>query len=250
VRSDGPVTLAFVLVAAAVCPHTPLIVPDLAGLGRAELHEVRSACHTAVAALRAAAPDLLVVVGGSDTTRRYGTHAAGSLRAWGVDVRTGPGEPVLPPSLTIGRWLLENGSRDLETVAFQAVASAADPKDCLALGAELVGEGRVALLVMADGSACLTPKAPGPYDPAAGPYHDLIVRAVTGVDATALAGLDPDEADRFSVGGRAALQVLAGARADGALGGRLLARAEPYGVGYLVGIWEGLRAAGGGPGSS
>ncbi|WP_336204825.1 hypothetical protein [Nonomuraea sp. LPB2021202275-12-8] len=227
------------LVAAAVCPHTPLIVPDLAGLAQAELYEIRSACHAAVAALRAAGPDLLVVVGGADVTMRYGAQAAGSLRPWGVDVMTGRGEPVLPLSLTVGRWLLESGSYDLEAVAFQAVASAAEPGECLALGGKLVSDGRVALLVMADGSACLTPKAPGHHDPAAQPYDDLIVRALGGADVAALAGLDPIAADRLWVGGRAALQVLAGAAAGGDFGGRLLAQAAPYGVGYFAGVWEG-----------
>jgi hypothetical protein len=227
-----------VLVAAAVCPHTPLLVPALAGAAQAELDELRSACHAAVAALHDAAPDLLVVVGGAGLTRRYGARTAGSLRPWGVDVRVGRGEPVLPLSLTVGRWLLESGSYAVDTVAFQAVASAADPEDCLTLGAKLAGDGRVALLVMADGSACLTPHAPGHHDPAARPYHDLLVRALAGADGAALAALDPAVADRLWVGGRAALQVLAGAASGGEFTGRVLAEAAPYGVGYFAGLWE------------
>ncbi|MFI7451245.1 hypothetical protein ACIBQX_27370 [Nonomuraea sp. NPDC049714] len=227
------------LVAAAVCPHTPLLVPALAGAAQAELDELRSACHTAVAALHDTSPDLLVVVGGAGLTGRYGAQAAGSLHPWGVAVRVGRGEPVLPLSLTVGRWLLESGVGDGPgAVAFQAVASAAEPEDCLALGAKLAGEGRVALLVMADGSACLTPRAPGHHDPAARPYNDLLVRAVAGADGEALAALDAAEADRLWVGGRAALQVLAGAASGGEFAGRVLAEAAPYGVGYFAGLWE------------
>ncbi|WP_327102432.1 class III extradiol ring-cleavage dioxygenase family protein [Nonomuraea glycinis] len=226
------------LVAAAVCPHTPLLVPALAGAAQGELYELRSACHTAVAALRDTRPDLLVVVGGADRTRGYGAQAAGSLHPWGVDIRVGRGEPVLPLSLTVGRWLLESGSYDIDPVAFQAVDSAAGPEDCLALGAKLAGDGRVALLVMADGSACLTPRAPGHHDPAARPYHDLLVRALAGADGEALADLDPAVADRLWVGGRAALQVLAGAASGARFTGRVLAEAAPYGVGYFAGLWE------------
>ncbi|MFC5825486.1 hypothetical protein [Nonomuraea insulae] len=213
------------LVAAAVCPPTPLVVqvmPDL-----------RSACHTAIAALRAARPDALLVVGGAETTTAYDATAAGTLRPWGLDHTTGPGEPVLPLSLTVAR-LLMNDAPD----GFQSVASDATTDECRELGEELgKSADRVALLVMADGSACLSPRAPGRYDDAAGPYNDRIGRAVADGDPAALAALDPGEADRLWVGGRAALQVLAGAAGAGTFEGRLLMAAAPYGVGYLAGLW-------------
>ncbi|GGT13385.1 hypothetical protein ACFFV7_24780 [Nonomuraea spiralis] len=212
------------LVAAAVCPQTPLIVP--------RLPELRAACLTAVAALRDARPDLLVVVGGAETTRAYDGAAAGSLRPWGFDVTVGEGPPVLPLSLTVGRLLLDG-----EPVPARSVAHDATPAECRAIGAELAAAGRVALLVMADGSACLTPRAPGRYDEAAGPYNALVAGAVGQADAAALAALDPREADRLWVTGRAALQVLAGAAEGTALTGRLLMEAAPYGVGYFAGVW-------------
>ncbi|GGO66086.1 class III extradiol dioxygenase subunit B-like domain-containing protein [Nonomuraea cavernae] len=222
------------LAAAAVCPHPPLIVPELAGAAAPELDELRSACHAAITGLLAADPDLLVVVGGADTTSRYDGGAAGTLRPWGADVTVGHGDPVLPLSLTIGRWLLE----DHDVAAFQAVAFDAAPGDCLALGADLVRDGRVALLVMADGSARLTEKAPGHHDPAAQPYNEVIARAIADADVSALAHLDPAKADRLWVAGRAALQVLAGAAGPGDVKGQLLADLAPYGVGYFVGLWR------------
>ncbi|RSN12897.1 hypothetical protein DMB42_12025 [Nonomuraea sp. WAC 01424] len=212
------------LVAAAVCPQTPLIVP--------RLPELRTADLTAVAALRDARPDLLVVVGGAETTRAYDGAAGGSLRPWGFDVTVGEGPPVLPLSLTVGRLLLDG-----EPVPARSVAYDATPAECRAIGAELAAAGRVALLVMADGSACLTPRAPGRYDEAAGPYNALVAGAVGRADAAALAALDPREADRLWVTGRAALQVLAGAAEGTALTGRLLMEAAPYGVGYFAGVW-------------
>ncbi|MEU5860570.1 MULTISPECIES: class III extradiol ring-cleavage dioxygenase family protein [unclassified Nonomuraea] len=222
------------LVAAAVCPQTPLIVTGLP--------ELRAACRAAVAALRAARPDVLVVVGGAETTRSYDGGAAGSLRPWGFEVTVGEGRPVLPLSLTVGRGLLNDAEEapdhDGDGVPATAVAYDAAPEECRAIGAELAAPGRVALLVMADGSACLTPRAPGRYDEAAGPYNALIADAVGRADAAALAALDPVEADRLWVTGRAALQVLAGAAEGTSLTGRLLMESSPYGVGYFAGVWS------------
>ena len=54
------------LIAAAVCPHPPLLVPQVTGAsgpGARELGRLRAACREAVAALLAVNPDLLVAVG-------------------------------------------------------------------------------------------------------------------------------------------------------------------------------------------
>jgi hypothetical protein len=95
-----------VLIAAAVCPHPPLLVPELASGAAAELDDLRAACDAAVASVVAAKPDLVVVVGGAAEDAEFDGSAAGSLADYGVAWRTGEGVPVLPLSLTIGRWLL------------------------------------------------------------------------------------------------------------------------------------------------
>ncbi|MER6944850.1 hypothetical protein ABT294_12580 [Nonomuraea sp. NPDC000554] len=215
------------LVAAAVCPHPPLLVraPELAPL--------RAACRDAISALRAAEPDVLVVVGGADTTAAYDGTAAGTLQPWGFDLGAGDGDPVLPLSLTIGRLLLGHAPGGLQSVAFDAA-----PADCLALGQSLAERGRLALLVMADGSACLTSSSPGRHEPAARPYQDLIASALAEADPGALAALDPAEADRLWLSGRAALQVLAGAAGTSRLRGRLLEDVAPFGVGYFAAVWR------------
>jgi len=98
------------LIAAAVCPHPPLLIPAAIGAAAGDpppaLCAVRNACDAAVRALAAAEPDLIAVVGGGPAGREYGAGAAGSLGGYGVPVTVGEGEPVLPLSLTIGRWLL------------------------------------------------------------------------------------------------------------------------------------------------
>ena len=58
------------LVASAVCPCPPLLVPALAGAAAPELAELRAACAGALAVLAAARPDQLVVAGtGGDPQR-------------------------------------------------------------------------------------------------------------------------------------------------------------------------------------
>ena len=51
------------LIGAAICPHPPLIVPELAAGAAAELDELRAACDQAVARLLPTEPDIICVVG-------------------------------------------------------------------------------------------------------------------------------------------------------------------------------------------
>jgi len=253
-----------VLTAAAVCPHPPLLVPEVAGEVAPELDALRAACHEAVRRLHLPTPltpgvimqsfPLVVVVGADEMTRAHGEDAAGSLRPYGLDLTIGPGEPVLPLSLTIGRWLLRH---DIDSgrmrVRFQGVAEDAAPEECLRLGRELADAAeRVALLVMGDGSACRAEKAANDdLDERAEPYDASVARALRDADAAALAALDPELSGELQVAGRAAWQVLAGAtgvdhpRQGGAagfggfggFGGAVLADVAPYGVGYFVASW-------------
>ncbi|MGW4502909.1 class III extradiol dioxygenase subunit B-like domain-containing protein [Micromonospora sp. NPDC004336] len=235
------------LVAAAVCPHPPLLLPEVAGAAAGELDDLRAACDAAVGRLLAAAPDQILLVGGGPETVRFRSADYGSLRAYGVDrhVRLWKtncaGGERLPLSLTVGAWLLGRTGTDLPRFA-SAVAADAAPDECAALGAELVrgAEGRVALLVLGDGSACRGEKAPGYDDPRAQAYDEGVVRALAGADADALRGLDPGLSAELRVAGRAAWQVLAGA-ADATGGqwrGEVTYDAAPYGVAYFVATWE------------
>jgi hypothetical protein len=184
--------------------------------------------------------DRLVVVGGAppagaEPFSRHPGDAAGSFAPWGVDLQVGAGEPVLPLSLTVGRWLVERA--DAGPIAeHHAIAFDAAPPACAELGVRLASPGRVALLVMADGSACLTEKSPGYLDPRAEPYDRGVAEALRDADLGVLAGLDPEEAASLWFGGRAALQVLAGAW-TGIPRERRLRYFAPYGVGYFVSFW-------------
>jgi hypothetical protein len=234
------------LVTAAVCPHPPLLVPEVANGAASDLDDLRAACGEAVRRLTAVELDLLVVVGEDRLTRDYGSDAAGGLGAYGVDLTIGAGESVLPLSLTIGRWLLSRGTRPSSAATvpapahprFQGVAADAPAADCLRLGRRLADSAeRVGLLVMGDGTACRTQKAPGYLDVRAEPYDETVTRALERADTATLAGLDPRVSNELRVAGRAAWQVLAGAAGDARFAADLLAAEAPYGIAYLVASW-------------
>ncbi len=243
------------LIAAAVCPHPPLLIPAAIGAAASDppaaLRAVGDACDVAVRALAAADPSLIAVVGGGPADREYGPDAAGSLNGFGVPVTVGEGEPVLPLSLTVGRWLLgrtaigpgQNGHGGGRRgrgpqLLLQAVDQRAAAGDCLRLGAAIAGRApRVALLVMGDASARRARDAPDAPDPRAQDYDDEVAEALAAADARWLGRLDPALDDELMVAGRAAWQVLAGAAAGTRMCGRLLCMAHPYGVTYLVASW-------------
>jgi hypothetical protein len=240
------------LVAAAVCPCTPLLVPLVAAGAAPELDTARTACADALAVLAAARPDLLVVVGPAGPTGggTYPRGATGSLDGFGVDVaavlgESGDDEAVgagqtrrLPPSLTVAAWLLDRVRWGAAPPEGLGVAAGLETGQCLHLGREAgKAAGRVALLVMGDGSNCRTLKAPGYLDERAEAFDAGVAAALAGADTQALAGLDTGLARELGAAGRAPWQVLAGA-ADGAgLTGRLLYDEAPYGVGYFVAAW-------------
>ena len=231
------------LIAGAVCPHPPLLVPEAAAEPPGAFRKLLASCDLALRGLTAAAPDLIALVGGGPETRDYPPGAAGSLRGHGVDVTIGSGEPVLPLSLTVGRWLLLRAGCDGSgpPVAIHQVSQRATPAECLALGAAIAGQApRVAVLAMGDGSARGARDIEGAPDPDAQEYDDEVAEALAAADARWLSRLDPALDDKFLVAGRAAWQVLAGAAAGRRLHGRLHRCMNPYGVTYLVASWESL----------
>nr|WP_091348668.1 class III extradiol dioxygenase subunit B-like domain-containing protein [Micromonospora rhizosphaerae] len=235
------------LVAAAVCPHPPLIVPEVAGAAAPELDDLRAAADAAVGRLLAAGPDKIVLVGEGPESDHFGYADVGSVRPYGVNgliplwKAACSGAERLPLSLTIGAWLVGRAGTDLPRLA-HSVVNDADPDECATLGAELAGrsESRVALLVMGDGSACRGRQAPGYDDPRAEAYDDGVARALADADVEALLNLDPVLSAELRAAGRASWQVLAGAAraAGGDWRGDLSYHQAPYGVAYFVANWD------------
>ncbi|MFG2831779.1 class III extradiol dioxygenase subunit B-like domain-containing protein [Streptomyces sp. NPDC048434] len=235
------------LVAAALCPCPPLLVPEVAAGAAAELEALRAACLDAIGVLAAARPDRLIVLGPADEAGR-GPHpqgAAGSFRGFGVDleVRLGAAksapERELPPSLSVGAWLLSRTDWADAPVEALGVAESLPRDRALPMGRQIAESApRVALLVMGDGSACRTVKAPGYFDERAEDFDAAVARALGTADIAALTALDEEPAAALQASGRACWQVLAGAAEDAGLSGRLLREEAPYGVGYFVAAWS------------
>lgn len=226
----------------AVLPQPPLLVPELATGAAAETEELRDACRVAAARLAAAGSSWVVVGADAGGRRTVGPDTRGSFVGFGADVvvaldpsSTAPVDPDLPLPLLIAGWVageVAGGAR----IRGELVAPDAPPAECAAVGAALAAED-VGLLVVGDGAATHTEKAPGHLDERAGPFDAAVAAALRDADPAALAALDTDLAAELWASGRAPWQVLAGATAGRTWHGELLYSAAPFGVGYHVAVW-------------
>jgi hypothetical protein len=91
-------------------------------------------------------------------------------------------------------------------------------------------------LVVADGTAKRTLKAPGHLDERAEAFDHAVAQAIDRGDADALLALDEDLAAQLWVQGLPALR--AAARLPGPWRGEVTYAQAPFGVGYVVGTWH------------
>jgi hypothetical protein len=232
-----------VLVAAAVCPHPPLLVPAVAAGAAAELDDLRTACTQAVGQLLSAEPGTVCIVGGAAAGQWYGKGAGGSFRPYGVPLDialdTEVSEPpTMPLSVTVGAWLLGaagwSGHRRALGVPPQATGA-----HLVDLAAEVVdADARVGLLVMGDGSARRSKKAPGYDDPRAACFDATVASALATADTAGLVALDQQLGDQLLAAGTASWRLLGYAGAGAAWEAQLLSSTAPYGVGYFVAVWS------------
>jgi hypothetical protein len=221
-----------VITAAALCPSPPLLHPALTGRD-VVVPGLRAACAEAARWLLRDDPAVIVVVGTAAAAGEW--DGAGRLDP--AAFAPGPGRSVtssLPLSLGLGALLLDqagyHGPRRLLAVGQDDPAQA-----CAAVGAGLAAaSGRSALLVMGDGSARRSPKAPGYLDPRAAGFDAEVERAVRSGDLSPLLGLDQALARDLMATGRPAWQVLAGALRGLAPAAEVLYCDDPFGVSYLV----------------
>jgi hypothetical protein len=139
------------------------------------------------------------------------------------------GPPTLPPALTLGTWLLD-GAGPAEGLA---VAPDAHPA---AVATGLAGGDRLGLLVMGDGSARRSERAPGYVDARAAGFDAAVAAALGAGDAAGLRALDPALGAELLAAGVPAWRV-AGHTADPEVDAELLYDEAPYGVGYFVATW-------------
>ncbi len=229
------------LVAAALCPAAPLLARELTGADPV-VPELRQACLDATAFLLTAGPGLIAVVGVAAQARAWPADSMLDLGAFAPPLRQMAGRAQadravaagLPAALGLGAMLLDQagygGQRVLRSVTQDASAA-----DCAALGAALAGaRERVALLVMADGSARRTLRAPGYLDERSASLDAEAERAIASGDLQALLAIDAGLARELMATGRPAWQVLAGAARGVGTAARVRYRDDPFGVFYLV----------------
>ncbi|HEU4400282.1 MAG TPA: hypothetical protein VFU54_20890 [Actinomycetota bacterium] len=240
---------------AAVLPHPPLLVPELAGDAAGELDPLREACLQALGVVLAGDRGA-VLVGDGLVWGAPRPDAAGSFRPYGaaVDV-TLPDlhpldlddlpEPVrldrLPLSLAVAAFLLARLDIQPARLSALTVPVSLGPGAAAAVGRELAARagaaGSFGLVAMGDLSARRSDRAPGAFHPAAAAFDASVGEAFRAGAPGRLLDLGPAVAAELRAAGRVPLQVLAGAFADAAgLHGEVLYEAAPYGVGYLVGV--------------
>lgn len=215
------------LTAVTVCPHPPLLVPEIAGGAAAETDELRAACDAAVGRLLGSGAQQIAVIGADSA--RTGLHGfAPGLTRLPAD--------ELPLSLAVGSWLLDR-------------AAAGPPRRLVAVrpdGTPTTGWPELfaptGLLVMADGSARRSVKAPGYLDERAEPLDAVITKALAEADVGVLASLDVELCGELLVGGVGPLRAIAAftalaAAEDSRWRADVLYDAAPYGVQYTVASW-------------
>jgi hypothetical protein len=213
-------------VAAAVLPHPPLLVPELAGAAAApELAPLRAACQEALSAVVGAA-DLTIVIGDGPVWAVPTPSAPGSFHPYGADVDVtlptlvdldlgGLPPPAqltdLPLSLAIAAYLLEDLDPPPTQLFAAAVPRSLGPRAAATIGRTLATTARFDLVVMADLSACRTDRAPGGFRPQAADLDAQVADAFRTGTPQRLLTLDPTRSADLLLTGRAPLQVLAGA---------------------------------------
>jgi len=230
-----------VIVAAAVCPGAPFLIPGVAEPLVRESADLLAACTQAVRTLAHA--DRIVVIA---TGRRSIRYPAGTVTSQVATSPLGRGDlavrecrPALAVGSIVGQALLARAFPDGVPVPVDLVETGGEPVTddaCAVAGAA----GREALLVIADGAATHGDHAPGRRDDRAAPFDDGLAAALTGGDPAGLgrACADQDLARALlaAVTPLAVLARLVGDRPPTAAD--LLFRGSPYGVGYLVASWR------------
>ena len=229
------------IISAAFVPSTPLLIPVVAAGAAHELDGLRAACDLAVRRALGDAPERVVILGAGRETRELGS-GTGTVRGLGVplDVPLDPaqhGVATLPLALTIGAWLLAQVGWPGDRAAVELDAEA-DVAALEEIAAPLAADtARTALLVVADGSAARSAKAPASLHPDAARFDAQVAAALASGDPAQLAALDRARAAAVSSTGWPAWRTAALVTGASAYDAQLHADEAPYGVGYLVASW-------------
>lgn len=223
------------LIAAALVPTPPLLVPEVAAGSSSDDEPLREASDAAIEKVLAVAPEGVIVLGCAPVTGL--TDGGWDWRGFGVALPDPAPARRLPLTLAIGGWLLDRQPTPPPR-RYVGVTTELATHDCAELGRRYAASAeRVAFVVCGDGTARRSEKAPGHYDPAAEPWDAAVTAALGAADTEALLRLDAGTANTLLAAGRAPWQMLAGAASGGTWNADLTYVGAPYGVSYTVGTW-------------
>jgi len=215
-----------------------------------ELDHVREGCRSALAQVSTPSTERIVIIGGGARNRVH-IKGSGTLRGFGVtfdvdlhldlDATVPPILGVrLPLSLTLGAWLLEQAGWSGERLGVEVDVAAGDAEHGIfsrEVAHLLESDTPTALLVVADGSAARTPKAPASLHPDAEAFDAAVAAALASGSPAILGALDRARAAEVSAGGWPAWQLASSLCAGSEFQAQIWADEAPYGVGYLVAQW-------------
>ena len=202
------------IVSAALVPAAPVIVTGLSG-HTMPVPEVRSAALDAIQRMVDAGVDEVIVLaeadrdGLFDSTAPWGLHRIGGLHPFSEAGAVF--DQLLTMPLAIGASMLRDAGWT-GTTSFHALERTMSADAAAEVGRGLGTTKRsVGLLLLGNGSACCTEKAPGSFHPQAETFNATLLTVIRQGDRAAMMELSAhDTADQLS-DVRVPLQVFAGA---------------------------------------
>ncbi len=204
---------------AVIVPASPALVPALSGR-TPELDEVRAAAGSAVR-------DLVVGLTGRVVVVADAPH--GADETWTLDLRgyglagVPAGSRSLPVAYASAAWLLDEAGWD-------------GPRTYVPPAAVELEDGDV-VLVVADGTACRSERAPGHLDARAEGIDARLAAALETADLQVLAELDETVVAELLIAGISALKWLRDTAAGRHVTAELAYSGAPLGVGLWVARW-------------
>lgn len=202
------------VVSAALVPAAPVLVPGIGGTSDPAA-EQRAAALAVVRAMIESRVDRVVVIAEGDRDEEFedseplGLHRLGGLPGAfpPVDER----QRMLPLPLAIGASLLREAGWQGAT-AFHLVDRALSLSDAAQRGHDLQSlPQRAGLLLLGNGSACSSAKAPGSFHPDAEAFNSRLQEMVSAAESEQIASLTADQCREQLSDIRVPLQMLSGA---------------------------------------
>lgn len=226
------------IVGAALVPAAPVLLPALSGREQSAAPVLDAALEVIRQLIDAAPAEIIVLAeadheGVFDNSAPWGLNRLGGMPACSTsNARATRGEP-LPVPLAIGAALLGHAGWTGPT-AYHALVRTMLPETAIDSGRRLSTSTRhVGLLLLGNGSACCTDKAPGSFHRGAQAFNEALTSMIRTGDLRAVEQLSAEASAEQLSDIRLPVQLLAGADLTGRLRGSI-AYDEPFmGVHYI-----------------